>query len=119
MPQPTNTYRLYQFLAAEPEGVQAFYFSGVGVSDGQGPGFGTTLQRVLGGAFGFGIDTDIKQVYRRICQTYQPGDRLFFFGSDRGAYTVRSVVGMIRKAGLLRDPSDALVEEAFALHRKR
>ena len=41
------------------------------------------------------------------------------FGFSRGAYTARSVVGMIRKCGLIEDTSPAAVNRAFALYRKR
>jgi uncharacterized protein (DUF2235 family) len=31
---------------------------------------------------------------------YAQGDRIFIFGFSRGAYTARSLVGLIRKCGL-------------------
>ena len=32
---------------------------------------------------------------------YRPGDRLFLFGSSRGAFAVRSLAGVIDRAGLV------------------
>jgi uncharacterized protein (DUF2235 family) len=32
---------------------------------------------------------------------YEPGDQLFLFGFSRGAFTARSLVGLIRNCGLL------------------
>ena len=41
------------------------------------------------------------------------------FGFSRGAYTARSLVGMIRKCGILADPSPSELARAFRLYRLR
>jgi hypothetical protein len=38
--------------------------------------------------------------YRELCEHYQPGDQLYFFGFSRGAYTVRSLTGLVMYAGI-------------------
>jgi Uncharacterized alpha/beta hydrolase domain (DUF2235) len=77
------------------------YLSGVGV--------GYRVDRVLGGAFGLGLFTNVLAGYRFLASNYEPGDEIFVFGFSRGAYTARSLVGMIGKVGLLT--RRALVEE--------
>ena len=77
------------------------YLSGVGV--------GYRVDRFLGGAFGLGLFTNVLAGYRFLASNYEPGDEIFVFGFSRGAYTSRSLVGMIGKVGLLT--RRALVEE--------
>lgn len=64
-------------------------------------GIGTENQKLLGGAAGVGIDANIQDGYRFLCLNYVPGDEIYLFGFSRGAYTVRSLAGMIYCSGLL------------------
>jgi uncharacterized protein (DUF2235 family) len=50
---------------------------------------------------------------------YHVGDEIFLFGFSRGAYTVRSVVGLIRNCGLLRRRHAGKLDQAYALYRDR
>jgi hypothetical protein len=77
-------------------GVQqlVLYLSGVGSS-------GYFVDRILGGAFGFGLFNNIRAGYRFLALNYDPGDEIFVFGFSRGAYTARSLVGMVGRVGLL------------------
>src|SRR4051812_2445359 len=43
--------------------------------------------------------------YAWLAHEYAGEDQIFVFGFSRGAYTARSCVGLIRKCGLLNDPS--------------
>jgi uncharacterized protein (DUF2235 family) len=55
----------------------------------------------LKGALGWGLDIDVCQICDFISNNYEPGDELFFFGFSRGAFTVRSVAGLICDVGVL------------------
>src|SRR5437588_6277929 len=70
-----------------------FYARGVGTS---------AFDRLRGGALGIGLSQNIRRAYRQLCFYYEPGDEVFVFGFSRGAYTARSLVGMIGSAGLLK-----------------
>ena len=60
------------------------------------PGLGTGLgERFLGGGFGVGINTNVIDAYKWIMENYAPGDDIFIFGFSRGAYTTRSLSGLI------------------------
>jgi uncharacterized protein (DUF2235 family) len=63
-------------------------------------GIGVEFPIVLGGAIGVGLFGKIKQGYAQIARIYQPGDRLLLFGFSRGAYTARSLAGMLSLIGL-------------------
>ena len=96
--------RTIQIDSASAGGVPqlVYYISGVGSGS-------FAADRLLGGAFGFGLSHNVIACYRFLAQNYEPGDELFIFGFSRGAYTARSLAGMIAKVGLLTRRS--LVEE--------
>jgi uncharacterized protein (DUF2235 family) len=106
----TNVYRLYKALTVTSEQV-TFYDDGVG-ADAQG------LDRLLDGAFGQGLLQKIMDGYTKIAHVFEPGDELFLFGFSRGAYTARSLAGMIANCGLPTGSfTDDCVTQAFAAYR--
>ena len=58
------------------------------------------IVKLVGGAFGTGLWQKIKDGYTKIAHVYEAGDPLFIFGFSRGAYTARSLAGMIMACGL-------------------
>jgi uncharacterized protein (DUF2235 family) len=90
----TNVWRLYQALDLSGDGQIAFYDDGVGTH-------GIRPLRLLGGAFGWGLSRNVRDIYRFLCRHYRPGDRIYLFGFSRGAFTVRTVAGLIVKCGVL------------------
>ncbi|KAJ6089242.1 hypothetical protein N7467_004458 [Penicillium canescens] len=59
------------------------------------------FQKAIYGGIGRGLDVEVCQIYDFISNNYEPGDELFFFGFSRGAFTVRSVVGLVSDIGIL------------------
>ncbi|MET0988268.1 MAG: DUF2235 domain-containing protein [Steroidobacteraceae bacterium] len=57
--------------------------------------------RMLGGAAGWGLSRNVKQLYEELCRIYDPGDRIFLFGFSRGAFTVRTLAGLITTCGII------------------
>ncbi|MEU5843973.1 DUF2235 domain-containing protein [Rhodococcus sp. NPDC047139] len=111
----SNIEKIARAVDPEPSGgpVQiAYYSSGVGTG-------ATRTDRVLGGAFGLGLDTALVGAYRFLALNYNPGDEVFVFGFSRGAYTARSLVGMISRIGLLTSDGVARNElkNAIAVYR--
>lgn len=68
----------------------------------RGVGTGRFLDEIVGGAFGEGLDTNVRRAYNFLSFYYQPGDEIYIFGFSRGAYTARSLAGYIGASGLLR-----------------
>ncbi|MGC0339992.1 DUF2235 domain-containing protein [Streptomyces sp. SLBN-8D4] len=89
---------------------RVYYHSGVGA---QRP------ERLRGGAFGLGLSRNVLDAYRFLIQTYQPGDSLYLFGFSRGAFTARSLAGLVRNCGILRREQADRIGEAWALYRSR
>jgi uncharacterized protein (DUF2235 family) len=109
----TNVYRLSKAICAIPGEQYSFYDDGVG-SDG------TPIDKLLGGAIGLGLFQKIKDGYSTIASVYEAGDEVFIFGFSRGAYTARSLAGMIAGCGLpTKNPDTNLVNTVFQAYRNR
>src|SRR5262245_5298901 len=110
-PTPTNVVMsVVRAAKRDGETVQIGYYD-------QGVGTGNVLDRLLGGAFGDGLDANINDAYRFLIGNYELGDELFLFGFSRGAYTARSLAGMIRKCGILKRSSAREYRAAVELYR--
>lgn len=81
-------------------------------------GIGSYYDRVGGGMTGKGIVKNIMDGYRYIVQNYTPGDEIYLIGFSRGAYTVRSLCGLINNCGILKRPDAELIEAAFKHYKK-
>lgn len=111
-PCPTNVVKLaFRVAKRDPRDVPQI------VHYGQGVGTGNALDRFSGGALGHGLEDNVLEAYRFLVGNYEDGDELFVFGFSRGAYTARSLVGMIRKCGILKRTSVREYRRAVALYR--
>lgn len=76
---------------------------------------------LLGLGFGYGLKSNVGEMWRMLGQLYQgPEDRIFLFGFSRGAFEVRALAGLIYRCGLpahRESGFDALFDEAWALYR--
>ncbi|WP_300031768.1 DUF2235 domain-containing protein [uncultured Roseobacter sp.] len=116
----THTHVLREADCCLPEpGQIALYFPGVGTGTGMVSDIGRRISRIGGGLFGWGLNRNIRAAYLELCRIYQPGDKIMIFGFSRGAYTARSLVGMIRKCGILERPTRLNALRAFRLYRRR
>jgi len=80
-------------------------------------GIGSYHSSLAGGSLGKGLDKNIKDCYRFIVDNYELGDELFFFGFSRGAYTVRSLCGLINNCSILKKENANLITAAFDLYK--
>jgi len=87
-----------------------FYDEGVGTK---------WYNRLSGGAFGRGLSENILEGYAWLSRRHQPGDEIYVFGFSRGAYTARSLVGLIRKCGLLNAAGEKTVQAAYEVYRNK
>src|SRR5210317_2630955 len=107
---PTNVLRLARAIkpiANDGSPQQVFYDWGVG----------SYSDPVIGGATGKGLNKNIMDDYRYIVQNYSHGDEIFLFGFSRGAYTIRSLCGLINNCGILKRPEARLIEAAFDYYK--
>ena len=106
-PMPSESKSLATDRKYESDGIHRLIFYERGV------GTGVLLDQIYGGAFGSGLGDNVRRAYKFLSWYYEPGDQIFIFGFSRGAYTARSLVGMMASAGLLRrDCCSAQLEES-------
>lgn len=117
--RPTNVVKMAHIVLPQaPDGIEqrVYYDKGVGTGD--------WIDRIFGGAFGIGLRHNVVEAYQYLSRNYDPGDEIWLFGFSRGAYTVRRVVGMVRKCGIPSNHLDeekraAAVEEAYGVFVRR
>ena len=93
-----------------------FYDPGVGTFDPLGRFIGKRVGKLLGDAFGWGLQQNIEDAYEYLMNHYEDGDKLFLFGFSRGAYTARALGGMLHKCGLLQKGSKNLIPYASEIY---
>ncbi|SBO43394.1 DUF2235 domain-containing protein [Cyanobium sp. NIES-981] len=121
-PFPTNVVRLLEAIppqTSEGRDQLTYYDEGVGTKQiSIRLNFIDNLIKIFGGAFGIGIDHRIMKCYRFLCLNYSPGDQIYLFGFSRGAYTVRSLAGLIYNCGLLRREQVRMIPRAYEIYRQ-
>jgi len=88
------------------------YVNGVGAN-------GKLIRRIVSGAIGKGLDDNIEKGYRFLAENFDPGDEIYLLGFSRGAYTARSLAGLIRNCGVLTKDNLHMVNKAFSIYRDR
>jgi uncharacterized protein (DUF2235 family) len=111
--EPTNVLMGAQLvLPVDGMGVTqvSYYDEGVGTTGGQ-------VDVLLAGALGWGLLEKIEAAYRFLIFNFEPGDEIFIFGFSRGAYTARSLAGLIRKCGIVPRHQAGKIQEVFAFYK--
>ena len=82
-------------------------------------GVGNGFFRLLAGITGLGLTNNILQAYKFLCQHYENNDRIYIFGFSRGAFTARSLTGLIDKVGLLakNEVNEKNLNKAIAIYK--
>ena len=68
--------------------------------------------KIFAGMTGWGLGRNIRQLYKELCRIYDTGDRIFLFGFSRGAFTVRTLAGLILRCGII-DAKTQITARAF------
>lgn len=110
----TNVWRIYNYIDinchqdnSSPQKQISYYEDGVGTEDFK-------LFKLIGGAFGWGLSRNIQELYDFLIKNYEEGDRIYLFGFSRGAFTVRSLAGLIERCGIPENKDDPLHPEKRA-----
>jgi uncharacterized protein (DUF2235 family) len=135
----SNVARLLQCVDLDQPCVQQVcYDQGIGTSRGESERIKTMLNcpaalRVLpppddtwwrptrwySMTHGYGLETNVAQLYEALAELYITGDHVFLFGFSRGAFTVRALAGLIWRYGIPsiqnRHRTAELFKEAWAM----
>jgi len=107
----TNVFHLHNLVAERDEaGVRQLRYYDEGVGTG-------ALDRVSGGLFGFGLNQNVISAYEWLIENYEDGDAIYLLGFSRGAYTARSLGGLIMTCGLLLPGAPLTVEQLWNGYR--
>lgn len=91
-------------------------FPGVGIDSNE-----NSNEDYIEGAIATDLDDKVKEAYKFVAQNYNPDkiNNVWLFGFSRGAYTVRSVAGMIRNCGIVKEANNNIIDEAYDIYRSR
>jgi uncharacterized protein (DUF2235 family) len=118
LPDDTNVCKFFSLLPGDSQqqsattrvksvsGQIAFYDDGVGAD-------GIWAVRIAEGATGAGLELKLRAAYRFVSEQYEAGDRLYLIGFSRGAFTARSLGGMLTRCGV---PAKQFQDDVFASH---
>ncbi|MGV3659553.1 MAG: DUF2235 domain-containing protein [Prosthecobacter sp.] len=122
----TNVLHLYNLIATGwgPDEVEqrTYYDEGVGTG---------VLDGVSGGAFGLGLEENVRQAMDWLIANYDEHDdpkggkicdEIYIYGFSRGAFTARSLVSFVAKCGIPRRGAPLTVNqfwEGCCLHSRR
>ncbi len=112
--QDTNVSQLCELLDPDANGQVLYYDPGVGNAGAVpeatvGEKIQQTINRLSSLAFGSGIYDNIAEAYLFLMRHWQPGDDIYLFGFSRGAFTARSLGGLVTQFGILRPGMEAMV----------
>ena len=105
----TNVRKLYCALSNDQSQLK-YYNSGVGTD-------GTPLDHLSGGAMGEGLFQKLQDCYQFLSDVYDPDDNIYVFGFSRGAFTARSVSGMIADFGVPTINLDNVTTKRIKRHK--
>lgn len=112
-PQPTNVLKVARAVlprAASCVDQVVLYLYGVGT--------GGKWDELTGGAFGAGLERNVRALYRFLVYNYERGDEIYLFGFSRGAFTVRTLAGFMNTVGLLQKDDEYYTGDLYTLYEK-
>ncbi|MHA6324786.1 DUF2235 domain-containing protein [Roseivivax sp. CAU 1753] len=126
----TNILRLYGCLLKRDDQV-VYYDPGVGTIGDENAWLSTwrKVQEVWGMATGWGLDANVKDAYRFLVETYDPGgkdadgntipaDEIYLFGFSRGSYSVRVLAGFLHAFGIIQSRNLNLLDYAYRAYKR-
>lgn len=117
----TNVTKLSDLLDPEGQDQLLYYDPGVG-NPGELPGaslsdtIGRRFERIYGLAFGKGVYENIAEAYLFLMRHYREGDQIYIYGFSRGAFTARSIGGLVTQFGILRPEMEGLVHTLLHIY---
>jgi uncharacterized protein (DUF2235 family) len=102
---PSNVTRISRAIkAVSQDGIPQIvnYHFGVGSQGGK-----------ISGTTGEGLGANVRDAYSFLANNYHVGDEIFLLGFSRGAFTARSIAGLISEIGLLTKKGLNALPEVF------
>ncbi|KAK7034621.1 hypothetical protein VNI00_012262 [Paramarasmius palmivorus] len=100
----SNIVEFFRLLKKDDRKKQMVYYQ-AGIGTYTSPSLVTPMaakvSKNLDAAIAWNLHSHVMDGYEFLMQNYTEGDRICIFGFSRGAYTARSLAGMIHKVGIL------------------
>ena len=84
-----------------------------------GVGTGNWVDRLMGGTMGIGLSSNVQSAYDFLATNFMDGDDIYLFGFSRGAFTARSLAGLVGLVGLLEKRDMDLFPGVYDIYRSR
>lgn len=109
----TNVVKLVRLLEKNDQQF-VYYDPGVGTTDNFPPvglwnRFKENARRLVGLALADGLYDSIGRGYQFLIDNFREGDRISVFGFSRGAFTARSIAGVVNEFGIVQSGAKTLV----------
>jgi uncharacterized protein (DUF2235 family) len=110
--RPTNVLKVARAVrptAADGTDQVVLYLVGIGgESDG--------IDKWTDGAFGSGMERNVRVLYRFLVLNYMAEDEIYLFGFSRGAFTARTLCGFMNVVGLLQKEDEYYTPDLYKLY---
>ncbi|EOD43853.1 putative peptidoglycan binding domain containing protein [Neofusicoccum parvum UCRNP2] len=94
---PSNVTRLSRAIKPiSKDGIPQIVYYQFGVGSR-----GNVINKVINGSTGGGLEENVREAYSFLSNNYSPGDEIYLVGFSRGAFTARSIAGLIGEIGIL------------------
>jgi uncharacterized protein (DUF2235 family) len=91
----TNVLQVFHAVREGPTGdgfdQRRYYDQGVGTG---------VLDGISGGAFGLGLEANVREAMNWLVGNFDDGDEIYIFGFSRGAFTARSLMAFLARVGI-------------------
>jgi uncharacterized protein (DUF2235 family) len=111
---PTNVAKMARAIAPldEAGGSQLIYYH-------PGVGSGDWFDQLVGGGFGAGLSANVESAYSFLADNVQNNDLIYLFGFSRGAFTARSLAGLVTRVGLLNKSDMVHFQAIYNIYRSQ
>ncbi|KAK7034622.1 hypothetical protein VNI00_012263 [Paramarasmius palmivorus] len=115
----SNIVEFFRLLKKDDRKKQMVYYQ-AGIGTYTSPTMVTPMaarvSKTLDAAIAWNLHSHVMDGYEFLMQNYTVGDRICIFGFSRGAYTARSLAGMIHKVGILPACNHQQVPFAYKMY---
>ncbi|KAJ7704774.1 hypothetical protein B0H17DRAFT_1038540 [Mycena rosella] len=115
----SNIVQLFSMLPKADRNKQLVYYqAGIGTytTPQIATPFMSKISKFIDEAIAWNLDAHVMGGYEFLMQNYTANDRICIFGFSRGAYTARSLAGMIHKVGLLPTCNHQQIPFAYKMY---
>lgn len=117
----SNIVEFFSLLKKDDSDKQLVYYqAGIGTytSPQIATPFWSALSKTIDEMIAWDLDAHVMGGYEFLMQNYTTGDRICIFGFSRGAYTARSLAGMIHKVGIIPKCNHQQVPFAYSMYTR-